>query len=136
MKGTRMVMAVAVLAATLGTPVAARAEAYPENAGWGVLAVLANVVYMPAKTVYAVLGGLTGGLAYACTAGNYETASNIWGMSLGGTYVLTPAMIRGEESIYFAGSRSDDTAVSDTPAPDADAQSSDHARHDEQLPAS
>jgi hypothetical protein len=117
-------------------PNAARAsEDYPENAGWGVLAVFANLGYMPVKTVYAVLGGVTGGLAYVCTAGSYETASNIWAMSLGGTYVLTPSMIRGEDPILFAGSSSSGTsrAVTET-TPDAD--ESNRARHEETLPAS
>jgi hypothetical protein len=124
-------VAAAALAASLSMPTVARAEAYPENAGWGVLAVFANVVYMPVKTVYAVVGGLTGGFAYACTGGSYETASNIWAMSLGGTYVLSPAMIRGEEPIYFAGGPSDDSAVSDS----SDVPTS-HSRRDETLPPS
>ena len=129
----RKFVAGAALAATLVMPNVARAEQYPENAGWGVLAVIANIGYMPVKTVYAVVGGLTGGFAYACTGGNYETASNIWSMSLGGTYVLSPAMIRGEEPIYFAGGPSDDSAVSDAPA--SDVQSS-RSRRDEGLPPS
>jgi hypothetical protein len=133
MKRWRSVVAGAALAAILVIPNVARAEEYPENAGWGVLAVVANIGYMPVKTVYAVIGGLTGGFAYACTGGNYETASNIWSMSLGGTYVLSPAMIRGEEPIYFAGGPSDDRAVSDVSAPDT--QSS-RSRREEGLPSS
>src|SRR5690242_15595988 len=100
MKRWRMVMAAAALAATLGMPGLARAEEYPESAGWGVLAVFANVVYMPVKTVYAVVGGLTGGFAYVCTGGSYDTAKSVWAMSMGGTYVLTPGMIRGDDPIY------------------------------------
>ena len=135
----RLVVAAAAVAATLSMPQTARAEEYPENAGWGILAVFANIGYMPVKTVYAVLGGLTGSLAYVCTGGSFDTASNIWAMSLGGTYVLTPSMIRGEDPIAFAGgaetatSSDDDRGMSDTPAPDARTQG---GRHEEQLPAS
>ena len=61
MKGWRTLVVAAAVAATLGAPRAVRAEDYPNQAGWGVLAVLANVGYMPAKMIYALTGGLTGG---------------------------------------------------------------------------
>jgi len=123
----------AALAATLVMPNIAWAEEYPSSAGWGVLAVFANIVYMPAKTIYAVFGGITGGFAYVCTGGSYETASNIWSPSLGGTYVLSPAMLRGDEAIAFAGEQSDESAVTEAPAVD-DAQSS--RGHRDEGPAS
>lgn len=136
MKSWRKVVVAGALAMSLALPSIAWAEEYPESAGWGVLAVFANLGYMPVKTVYAVIGGITGGLAYLCTAGSYETANNVWSASLGGTYVLSPAMIRGEEPIAFAGGTSQDTAVTDapeTPAPDVQ---SNRGRRDEGLPPS
>lgn len=132
----RLVVAAAAVAMTLSMPQAARAEEYPESAGWGVLAVFANLGYMPVKVVYGVLGGLTGSLAYVCTGGNFDTATNIWAMSLGGTYVLTPAMIRGDDPIAFAGGQSStpaDSTVSETSAPEPTAQ---RGRREETLPAS
>lgn len=104
MKGLRTLVVGALLAGTLSAPSPARAE-YLDDAGWGSLTMLANVVYMPAKLVYATVGGLTGGLAYACTAGRLDTAESIWSPSMGGTYVLTPGMLRGEQGIAFAGRR-------------------------------
>ena len=47
-----------------------------------------------------------------CTAGNYATASNIWESSLGGTWALSPQMLRGEEGIYFAGGPNAATSAS------------------------
>ncbi len=73
------------------------------DGGWGLLAVVANLPYMPAKIIYASLGTLTGGLAYLVTVGDIETANKVWSPSLGGTYVLTPAMLRGDEPILFNG---------------------------------
>jgi hypothetical protein len=134
-----LVVVAAAVAASLGTSRVARAEDYPNEAGWGVLSVIANVGYMPVKTIYAGLGGLTGGFAYVCTGGNYETASHIWAMSLGGTYALTPSMLRGEEPILFAGAPSDPHALSDAPvsdAPVADEVGSTNGRQEESLPAS
>lgn len=138
MKGLRLWVAATVVASCLLVPQAARAEAYPENAGWGVLAVFANVGYMPAKTIYALAGGLTGGFAYAFTGGNYETARSVWEMSLGGTYVLTPSMLRGEQPIHFAGAPRDGY-VATTPAEyPAEPPPVDYRSHrgEESLPAS
>jgi hypothetical protein len=135
MKRWRLVVAAAALAASLGVPNVARAEEYPESAGWGVLAVFANVVYMPVKTVYALVGGLTGGFTYVCTGGSYETARNVWAMSMGGTYVLTPGMIRGDEPIAFAGGTSSDDSAAVTEAPAPEVQSN-RGRHEESLPPS
>jgi hypothetical protein len=102
MRGWRGIVAAAVLAASLGSAQPARAG-FLEDAGWGSLTVLSNIVYMPAKLIYATLGGLTGGLALGLTGGDLDVAETIWVTSLGGTYVLTPPMLRGEESISIAG---------------------------------
>jgi hypothetical protein len=102
MKTWRLLAAAVVLAGALVVPQTVRAESYGENAGWGALAVLANLGYMPTKLVYATFGGLTGGLAYLVTLGDYQTSEQIWVASLGGTYVLTPSMMRGQEPIVFA----------------------------------
>jgi hypothetical protein len=109
-------VASAALVSLLAAPAAVRAEEPAESAGWGVLAVFANVGYMPAKTIYALMGGLTGGLAFVCTGGDLETASSVWEPSLGGTYVLTPSMIRGEDPILFAGGSADGQTTTDQAA--------------------
>lgn len=102
----RTVLAAVVLAGNLFAARPARAE-FAEDAGWGVLTVLANVVYMPAKVTYALFGGLTGSLALGLTGGDMETAQAIWVPAMGGTYALTPSMLRGEDAIAFAGTASD-----------------------------
>jgi hypothetical protein len=102
MKRRRGFTAVLALGACLATAAPARAG-YLEDAGWGTLTVLTNVVYMPAKITYALLGGLTGGVAFALTGGDLKTAETVWVTSMGGTYVVTPRMLQGEDSIAFAG---------------------------------
>jgi hypothetical protein len=106
MKGRKGSVAVAVLVAALVTAQPARAG-YLEDAGWGSLTVLSNIVYMPAKLVYATVGGITGALALGLTGGDMETAETVWVTTMGGTYVITPRMLQGEESIAFAGTPSD-----------------------------
>src|SRR5438046_2868420 len=67
MKGWRNAVVAVVFVAGFAAARPAQAG-YLEDAGWGSLTVLSNVVYMPAKIVYATLGGLTGGLAFPLTA--------------------------------------------------------------------
>lgn len=100
-------VAAAALVAALVVARPARAG-YLDDAGWGTLTVLTNLVYMPAKIIYATLGGLTGGLALGLTGGDMETAETVWVTSMGGTYIVTPGMLRGEEAIAFAGTSADD----------------------------
>ena len=71
--------------------------------GYGAGALASNILYIPAKLVYALLGGLVGGGAYCLTGGNTQTANTIWRSSLGGDYVVTPDMIAGKEPIHFSG---------------------------------
>jgi hypothetical protein len=66
-------------------------------------AVVSNLVYVPAKLAYGILGGIAGGAGYALTGGNKQVADSIWRSSLGGDYVLTPDMMTGEKPIYFSG---------------------------------
>jgi hypothetical protein len=89
-----------------GTPQVEQPETGGVNwkgAGVGAATLLANVGYIPAKTVYGILGGIAGAAGYALTGGNQQTANSIWRSSLGGDYVLTPDMIRGDAPIHFSG---------------------------------
>lgn len=74
-----------------------------KGVGAGAGAVVTNLVYVPAKLVYGILGGITGGAGYALTGGNKQVANSIWRSSLGGDYVLTPDMMTGKQPIYFSG---------------------------------
>jgi hypothetical protein len=91
------------MALCLWTQVAWGSNDFGRDAGWGSLAALCNFLYMPAKLVYGAIGGVTGGLAYLVTVGNEDAAKGVWAPSLGGTYVLTPEMLRGVEPILFSG---------------------------------
>jgi hypothetical protein len=73
------------------------------GAGYGAAALLGNLLYIPAKLAYAVVGGVVGGGTYLVTAGNAQAANTVWRSALGGDYVLTPQMIAGEQPINFSG---------------------------------
>jgi hypothetical protein len=97
----------ALLAACLvaGTAGGARAEegSFAKDFGLGMGAFGVNLLYMPAKFVYASLGAVTGGFAYVLTGANMEVGQRIWKPSMGGTYVVTPSMLAGEDRIMFSG---------------------------------
>jgi hypothetical protein len=101
----------AALAVTLASaPMAAQArESNSKEAssdfGIGVVAVLANVVYMPVKLVYGILGGVTGCFAYVLSGANEDVAAGVWVPSLGGDYVLTTDMMTGRDPVHFNGVR-------------------------------
>lgn len=78
-------------------------DSYGKQFGWGMAAIGANLFYIPGKLIYAALGGVTGGIGYLLSAGNFDAAQKIWSPTVGGTYVLTPGMLRGDEPIFFAG---------------------------------
>ncbi len=75
---------------------------YLSDAGIGVLTLGSNVLYVPVKLGYAVLGGVTGSLAYVLTGTNSQAAEKIWIPSMGGDYVLTTDHLRGQETIHFS----------------------------------
>ncbi|MDG2334223.1 MAG: hypothetical protein P8Q97_08375 [Myxococcota bacterium] len=83
-----------------GVGTASAAEASTQNK---VLAVGASCFYLPAKAFYAVFGAATAGLAYGFTFGDEQMANQIWESSVEGSYVVTPAMIEGNERIRFKG---------------------------------
>lgn len=89
----------------VGTATHGRAEEnqFARDFGLGMGAVGVNIFYMPAKFVYATLGAITGGFAYVLTGANLKNAKAVWTPTLGGTYVVTPSMLRGDDRILFSG---------------------------------
>lgn len=119
---TARLVAAALVATLAVSPVAAEAgDSQTKEAGSdfgiGVVTVFANFVYMPVKLVYGVLGGITGGFAYVLSGAKREVADGVWVPSLGGDYVLTTEMMKGEEPVHFNGIRARRTRTVDSDAP-------------------
>jgi hypothetical protein len=98
-------LAVAQTTGQAGTQVPTTDQSNVNWKGVGVAAgtVASNVLYIPAKLAYGILGGIGGAGAWALTGGNTQVANTVWRSSLGGDYVLTPDMITGKQPIYFSG---------------------------------
>lgn len=73
------------------------------SAAMGAAAGLSTLLYLPLKAVFAIGGGIVGGLAYAFSGGNENAAKSIWTTSLYGTYIITPEHLRGDKPIRFLG---------------------------------
>jgi hypothetical protein len=84
-------------------PLADEEEGPAAMFGWGMAAVGTSIVYMPAKLLYAMGGGLVGLMAWGVTAGNSDVAKSILVPAFGGSWVVTPQMLQGREPILFIG---------------------------------
>jgi len=88
--------------------------------GAGMLAMsgLSTLLYFPLKAVFAIGGGIVGGLAYVFSGGNEQAAKSIWDTSLYGTYVITPDHLQGNRPIRFLGVADSNDALAPAPAPE------------------
>jgi hypothetical protein len=71
--------------------------------GWGVLSATVSLLYGPVKVCYAGLGLTIGGMAWGLTGGDRGVMDSIITASVRGDYVITPAHLRGEDTIEFLG---------------------------------
>lgn len=103
----RRLVACALLVTVVMAARPARAEeGFFTKAGIGLGTALVNVLYIPAKFTYATVGGLIGGFAWLLSLGDTDTAMGVWEPTMGGSYIVTPDMLRGRESLEFTGSTS------------------------------
>jgi hypothetical protein len=79
-----------------------------DDTGIKVASWLLTVPYCAGKSAFAIAGSVVGGLGYAFSGGNSETAQSIWAKSVYGTYILRPPHLRGQEPIHFFGQADDD----------------------------
>lgn len=92
-------------------------ETTGSQAGMGAAVFFSNLLYMPAKFVYAILGGVVGGLAYPLSGMDDKVAKRIWDASLRGTYVLTPDHLRGDKPVRFLGVPQEEEEASSLSSP-------------------
>jgi len=88
------------------------------SAGMQAAAGVSTLLYLPLKLVFAIGGGIVGGLAYAFSGGNEQAAKSIWDTSLYGTYLITPDHLQGNRPIRFLGVVDSNDAPAPAPAPE------------------
>ena len=90
----------------------------------GASTVLANMVYMPAKVLYAAGGGLVAGAAYLFSAGDKAVAKPILDSAVGGDYVVEHDHLTGHKKLAFFGQSAEqqrakrEAAMGDVAAPE------------------
>ena len=88
------------------------------SAGMGAASAVATILYFPFKAVFAIGGGIVGGLAYAFSGGNEQAAKSIWDTSLRGTYYISPDHLQGNRPIRFLGVADPNDGLEPAPAPE------------------
>jgi hypothetical protein len=78
-----------------------------DSTGIKVASWLLTIPYCAGKSAFAIAGSVVGGLGYAFSGGNSETAQSVWTTTVYGTYILRPAHLRGEQPIHFLGKAED-----------------------------
>ena len=88
------------------------------SAGMQAAAGVSTLLYLPLKAVFAIGGGIVGGLAYLFSGGSEQAAKSIWDTSLYGTYIITPDHLEGNRPIRFLGVAESNDAPAPAPAPE------------------
>jgi hypothetical protein len=100
MRHTAILALVANLALA-GWAAPAAADSAAQDVAYGVGSVLGTAVYAPFTATFCILGGVTSGFTFpfagADTAGKVATAG------CGGTWAITPGVLKGQEHVKFVG---------------------------------
>ena len=91
-------VAVAVLAAALP---ASAADGTSQEVVYGVGSVTSTLVYAPVKASFCILGAVTSG--FTLPFGGPQTAEKVASTACGGTWAITPAVLKGREPVRFVG---------------------------------
>ena len=76
-----------------------------KDAGIGAVAAVGSLIYGPLKVVYATLGLVFGGMAWGLSGGDSDVMDAVVTPAVRGDYVVTPAILRGEQPLEFIGRR-------------------------------
>lgn len=101
--GVALLLALALIALPSAGLAENKAGEVGRESGLGAAAAISSLVYGPLKLVYATGGLVVGAFAWIFTAGDTQVAEKVFTRSLRGTYVITPAILVGEERLEFIG---------------------------------
>ena len=104
----KRLIVIVMLSMLAGQTVAVGAEAASDNpvaqAGYGAGSVLGTLVYAPFKTTFCILGAIGSGVTLA--AAGPDKAGRVAAASCGGTWVITPDVVKGRQEVHFVGNTS------------------------------
>lgn len=86
--------------------------------GMQVAAGFSTLLYFPLKAVFAISGGIVGGLTYLFSGLDENSAKKVWNTTLYGTYIITPEHLQGDKPIRFLGVPDQADQATGQPAPE------------------
>ena len=95
------VVGIAITLLAVVRPGAAAAESTSQDVAYGVGSVTTTLVYAPIKASFCLLGAVTSG--FTLPFGGPRTAEKVASTACGGTWMVTPAALKGREPIHFVG---------------------------------
>jgi len=102
MRRMSMLLLAGALAMTTPSPAhAAPRESTSQEVAYGAGSVFSTLLYAPFKTSFCVVGAVTSGLTLPF--GGTDTAGKVATTACGGTWVITPATLKGKEPVRFMG---------------------------------
>jgi hypothetical protein len=92
-KATRRLLVAALVIASLSQSIVNAEEAI-EIAAVDVGVTAGNLVFLPAKAISVLMGGVSGALSFVLTGGNADLTRQIWRDTTEGPYLITPQLAR------------------------------------------
>jgi hypothetical protein len=96
-----LVLALVLLAAG---PTVVHADSTQQEVTYGAGSVLGTILYAPFKTSFCVVGAVTSGLTLPF--GGTRTAERVATAACGGTWAITPDVLKGRDQVRFVGGES------------------------------
>lgn len=106
--GALLAAVLAVLAVAAPASVAT-ADSTAQEVAYGTGSVLTTLVYAPFKATFCILGGVTGG--FTLPFAGPRTAEKVVSAGCGGTWAITPGVLKGEERVRFVGGNGSEPAA-------------------------
>ena len=97
-----LLLGLGLVVATAGAqPHAESRESTSQEVVYGAGSFFGTLLYAPAKISFCVLGAVTSGLTLPF--GGPKTAGKVASAACGGTWVITPSTLKGNEQVRFVG---------------------------------
>ena len=96
-----ILLALACVGLTAVRPGAAEAASTTQEVAYGAGSVFSTILYAPFKLTFCVVGGVTSALTLPF--GGTQTAEKVATAACGGTWAITPDVLKGKEPVRFVG---------------------------------
>jgi hypothetical protein len=100
-KSLAVLVGSALVLTTVAPVFAAAKDSTAQEVTYGAGSFFGTLLYAPVKTSFCVVGAVTSGLTLPF--GGTQTAGKVARTACGGTWVITPSTLKGQEQVRFVG---------------------------------